>query len=361
MGNLISRRSQPASSSVDGISFSKPRRTQSGTHLGGKGRRSQHQQQQQSSGGDGARPRSLSLPGNPSKEAAVAIMKTHVKARCEVYPRGDIKRFLVPDDKVSWDELFPEYAPVEYTSPSVLQMPPWADVDFRHTVTNGDDTSSPHSPKWNQLDGKVNRRSHMGSYQIYEKVPRNPVGRTGMIGRGTLGRWGPNHAADPIVTRWKRDDNGKVVKDANGKQILEFIAVQRRDNGEWALPGGMVDAGEVVSITLKREFGEEALNSLEANDADKKAIEASINDLFMKGVEVYRGYVDDPRNTDNSWMETVAMNFHDAEGTGVAKFKLHAGDDAVGVQWMELSHDLKLYASHINFLQTTAEKLGAHW
>ena len=32
-------------------------------------------------------------------------------------------------------------------------------------------------------------------------VCRNPVGRTGMIGRGLLGRWGPNHAADPVVTR----------------------------------------------------------------------------------------------------------------------------------------------------------------
>lgn len=30
---------------------------------------------------------------------------------------------------------------------------------------------------------------------------RNPTGRTGLTGRGLLGRWGPNHAADPIVTR----------------------------------------------------------------------------------------------------------------------------------------------------------------
>jgi hypothetical protein len=27
-----------------------------------------------------------------------------------------------------------------------------------------------------------------------------PGGRTGLSGRGLLGRWGPNHAADPIVT-----------------------------------------------------------------------------------------------------------------------------------------------------------------
>ena len=34
------------------------------------------------------------------------------------------------------------------------------------------------------------------------KVPRNPVGRTGITGRGHLWRWGPNHAADPIVTKY---------------------------------------------------------------------------------------------------------------------------------------------------------------
>ena len=27
------------------------------------------------------------------------------------------------------------------------------------------------------------------------------MGRTGIRGRGLLGRWGPNHAGDPIVTR----------------------------------------------------------------------------------------------------------------------------------------------------------------
>ena len=41
--------------------------------------------------------------------------------------------------------------------------------------------------------------------------------------------------------------------------------------------------------------------------------------------QVYRGYVDDPRNTDNAWMETQVYNFHDDEGTSVAVFRLHAG------------------------------------
>ena len=43
----------------------------------------------------------------------------------------------------------------------------------------------------------------MGSYSLGKEdlLPRNPIGRTGLRGRGLLGRWGPNHAADPVVTR----------------------------------------------------------------------------------------------------------------------------------------------------------------
>ena len=55
-------------------------------------------------------------------------------------------------------------------------------------------------------DGKINRASHEGPYRIGKGMPMNVRGRTGMEGRGVLGRYGPNHAADPIVTRWKRDE-----------------------------------------------------------------------------------------------------------------------------------------------------------
>ena len=50
---------------------------------------------------------------------------------------------------------------------------------------------------------------------------------------------------------------------------------------------GMVEAGDTVSRTLKKEFGEEALNSLEATEQEKKEIEAHINQLFKAGDKVY--------------------------------------------------------------------------
>jgi len=71
-------------------------------------------------------------------------------------------------------------------------------------------------------------------------IPLNPFGRTGLSGRGNLGRWGPNHALDAIVSRWKRFPNGDFeIK--NDKKVLEFIGVKRTDVEEWSLPGVSTD------------------------------------------------------------------------------------------------------------------------
>ena len=46
---------------------------------------------------------------------------------------------------------------------------------------------------------------------------------------------------------------------------------------------------------------------------------------------MYSGYVDDPRNTDNAWMETVVYNFHDETGEYVGQLHLHAGNLSLSV------------------------------
>jgi ADP-ribose pyrophosphatase len=132
-----------------------------------------------------------------------------------------------------------------------------------------------------------------------------------------------------------------------------MCAIERRDCGEWALPGGMVDPGENVSVTLRREFAEEALNTNTSSEQLKA--------FFAAGHEIYKGYVDDPRNTDNAWMETVAVNFHDDTGEFVGNLNLTAGDDAAKVKWMDLDHDLGLYASHLWIVEQMVRHLKAHW
>ncbi|MFH4979542.1 hypothetical protein AB6A40_006251 [Gnathostoma spinigerum] len=238
------------------------------------------------------------------------------------YLRSNVYRAKVPDALVEWEQSWPDYSPTEYTSPFLVGKP-YADPDI----------SATQKFCWNELDGKIDRRSYIMRYEIgADGRPLNPKGRTGLKGRGVLGRWGPNHAADPIVSRL-RDDQ------------LQFIGIQRSDTGEWAVPGGMVDPGELVSQTLRREFGEEALGSSKSQ---------SIDELFKTGVELYRGYVDDPRNTDNAWMETVAVNYHDTNGVteGVC---FRAGDDAVNIRWIPVSRQEKLYASHEYLIELLAK------
>lgn len=97
---------------------------------------------------------------------------------------------------MAWQNDFPTYKPVTYTAPCVLARPVWADPPL--------DSELVGEIHWNALDGKVDRRSHMGIYACdkISHLPLNPVGRTGISGRGLLGRYGPNHAADPIVARY---------------------------------------------------------------------------------------------------------------------------------------------------------------
>ncbi|XP_050534801.1 ADP-ribose pyrophosphatase, mitochondrial isoform X3 [Daktulosphaira vitifoliae] len=277
----------------------------------------------------------------------------HMKCRNNAYPKtdGKIIRFPVPDNKVSWFNDYLTYKPIFYTALSVLNQK-WADLDLNE---------SKFKPVWNNIDGNINRISFTGNYMIKNNFPLNPYGRTGLVGRGLLGRWGPNHAADPIVTRWKKNHSENEVHIDTGKPILQFVAIKRKDSGEWALPGGMVDCGEIVSTTLKREFMEETMNLLEKSKSDATKVELEVENIFKDGIEIYKGYVDDPRNTDNAWIETVATLFHDEKGDHVSALKLHAGDDAVGVKWIDLDNNLKLYANHLLFLQDIALKLKCHW
>jgi len=260
---------------------------------------------------------------------------THVRARA-AHPKYP-PRWPVDDAHVPWSVSYPEYRPVEYVTDVVLAND--------HT-RNPQGWADPAEPDRAAIDARVSYEyNKQGRSYMYDESnrPRNPVGRTGITNRGALGKWGANHAADPIVTRRNPSKPGRP---------LEVVVIRRRDTGEWAIPGGMVDAGELVSATLRREFTEEAGNVPEAQRARFERLAA---ELFRaeNGREVYRGYVDDPRNTDNAWMETVAMHFHcDAE---LAKLlELHAGDDAADVQWLEVGEHVEqyrnLYANHKEFV-----------
>ncbi|CAF4073969.1 unnamed protein product, partial [Rotaria sordida] len=193
--------------------------------------------------------------------------KSHRTCRTLSY-NNESERFPVPDDKVPWNVIYNDYEPFEYTAERIRQNPKTDPID--PSKIN----------KFNQLDKNIDRRSFTGHYYIDPITyrPRNPIGRTGLTGRGRLYYWGPNHAGDPVITRWLRDENGSIVyRRINAhdrlKPILEFVAIQRKDNKEWALPGVrkvLLDKKRKIHVAIKPktvrtnrwDFGCILLNSL---------------------------------------------------------------------------------------------------
>jgi ADP-ribose pyrophosphatase len=270
------------------------------------------------------------------REKNLRYAAKHAKARTKhpAYP----PRSEVPDDKVSWRARWPDYKPVGFTHAAVhannklIKLGGWADPPDCTLLRN----------EWNK------RVSFESSWSFDpEGRPLNPRGRTGMCERGLLGKWGANQAADPIVTR---------LQPKTGR--LQMVAILRKDTGDWAIPGGMVDDGEVVSATVRREFTEEC-GAIE-DEAERRAFTQMVDELFVTGQVVYRGYVDDPRNTDNSWMETTAFHFHCNADVG-SRMAFNAGDDAAAVRWLDVDPTdkdyINLYASHKEWVDKVAASM----
>jgi ADP-ribose pyrophosphatase len=106
---------------------------------------------------------------------------------------GGVRRFPVPEDKIPWSVDYPGYHPVDYTAPRVLSRPVWADPDIRK--------EEPEKPmQFNSLDGKVDRRSHTGTYQIVDKVPRYHHSHSILSPGGKIygGKLPPPHTHTPL-------------------------------------------------------------------------------------------------------------------------------------------------------------------
>ena len=76
---------------------------------------------------------------------------------------------------------------------------------------------------------------------------------------------------------------------------------------------------------------------------------------------VYQGYVDDPRSTDNAWIETTAYHFHCTDE--IAKhLKLGHGDDAAKAMWLRVDPKTedryaRLWANHRDWVDEVALRM----
>uniref|UniRef100_A0A8D0HF20 Transient receptor potential cation channel subfamily M member 2 n=1 Tax=Sphenodon punctatus TaxID=8508 RepID=A0A8D0HF20_SPHPU len=225
----------------------------------------------------------------------------HVNARNLPYPSSSIARFPVPDEKVPWKVEFLIYSPPFYSADKM-------------------------------------------------ETSMNPMGRTGLHGQGILRFFGPNHALHPVVTRWRRNVDGSIYRKSL-KKMLEVLVVKYPMSDYWALPGGSLEPGEVLPHKLKRVL--------------RREFWLQFQKLLNQGTEIYKGYIDDPRNTDNAWIETVAINVHfedqhDVEMKRMNSF-LQGCDLEVTIRWQVVNKRIPLYINHKELLQKASALLGTYY
>lgn len=228
----------------------------------------------------------------------------------------------------SYDPVFYE-APVLHGSPK----PEWADEWQLDAKTRAQRITYSFDPAGTCLkDSPCHVDAFNGLYL-------NPRGRTGITGRGKLGKFGPNHAADVIVTCTIDDEHFALM-----------VEKHLSDSATLAWPAGMIEAGQTVPDALRAELTQEAVR--ESNAVDKLFAECDCG-------LVYRGWVDDFRNTDNAWMETTVHHFHATDEIR-RDLQLHVTDteEIKAVRWHKMEEVTRMYASHMDWLHIVLMKLN---
>jgi ADP-ribose pyrophosphatase len=217
----------------------------------------------------------------------------HLKIRGE-RPASYPPRFRVLIDAAPWSVECLDYTPPYYVDSSVLES------DRSRTPGGWAD------PEELKPADKPGDRDAAGRHDEAGRT-LNPRGRTGIAGRGLLGKWGPNVMVGAIVTRAGGNTGG-----------LEILLGRRAENGELSLPKGFVTPDETPEAAVARVLENET-----GWRPDPK-----------EGEVVLEGYSYDARQTDHAWVEMQARLFHLADGCAPMQFR--AGGNFDDAEWRPL-------------------------
>jgi len=199
-------------------------------------------------------------------------------------PADPVPEYVDPDVD------YPRYVEQTYIRPINPTVPALvADLSWTHLSVVIENKTGKR-PVWAHLD-----RPDIGG------APReNPYSGVHAIqGRGLLGSYGPNYAAD-ILIYCKEPD-----------RIFAYLMVRPDSHQVWATPGGMLNPGETPQRAAYREFAEEILNVKEAltneDEVDEALEKVFGKDGQMNTTVVYQGYSPDRRNTRHAWIDTTCV------------------------------------------------------
>ena len=129
--------------------------------------------------------------------------------------------------------------------------------------------------------------------------PINKYSRTGVTGRGVLGKWGVNRTSYLLFFRFNSTGD---------KQVLLRLS----NLNSWSMPGGFLLDSEASLECAKRCFLDVCFTSCAGDNSVAKDVgnleqlkiwfEDATAQIDQDDI-VSRGYIEDSRNTDNAWIE----------------------------------------------------------
>ncbi len=217
----------------------------------------------------------------------------HLRIRAE-RPLSYPPRQRISIDEAPWMLDCAEYDPPYYVAPEVLENDRcakpggWADpekIDLE-------------GQEWNAGSSK---------YKADDGRPLNPRGRTGIAGRGLLGRWGANAAVAATIVRTHSESG-----------FIEILLGGKEDRLDLSLPKGFVlpdeSSEDAVSRVLERE--------------------CAWRPDSVEGTPVFDGYTFDPRQTDHAWVESRSFLFVAAADDVPGRFE--PGGEFDEIKWWPL-------------------------
>ena len=273
---------------------------------------------------------SVFITNNTSTKPATSETQEEVKVLAQAHPefKQPYRNLAVVGCNNTYTGQFKDTSPNKNDYPQRAPVP----EDKRSWTVAYSDYNPPY-PLFENLDKQPWRKQRIPLNQ----APLNPCGRTGIAGRGVLGNWGENQAADSIITRYN-PETGKLM-----------VLLLQRTDGAWAIPGGMADPEDPkLSAVAGRELEEETGQKINMDDAK----------------EIYSGYSDDWRNTDNAYITTAAFHKHLDNETS-QKIGTKKTDEVIDptevrkVRWVAYDNPKlqNLFASHAQFVRQALDSI----
>ncbi|KAM7540375.1 hypothetical protein Aperf_G00000034164 [Anoplocephala perfoliata] len=264
-------------------------------------------------------------------------------------------RVNIPDDMVDWKVPYPEYRPFYSNTERIAY--PYPEVEDGPQI----DPTKLQYNTYDEVQG-VSRSSLRGRVHVSKDpsgpqgLPLNPRGRSGLLWKGMLPHWGPNHVIILALTRAGASSNDfqVAVLDRDQCSCLPWFFVDHRESCNYRSCSAKVMRDFLLQRAVTVFGGEKS-----EDEAIKNMLINSINEMEIALIS--DDLLGDQLDADHAWTEAVCINFHSRGDTTfhTDAVKLFIENPPVeSARWFNFKGPINLRSSHEPLLMRLLQHHG---